>query len=296
MVSASFALRRTFRVARTLFLLFLWVEALPFAAASELPAITYDQSVLVNNKTYDQQHLQSGPVSWTYSSSPGTTPPNGLILGGTSDAGVITNGDTFTSAIANITAGSATPTSSIAPPLLLTSEMVYSLEVLGPAGGTVPLLITANGSAAITGNASSGGDAAAGAMFRFGSINPLNGLFSDIYSFSAYAGSYPPSFFGITNSPGSFSLNSSLLTVSTNTVYTIWLESQAGGAATLDGGTARVDAFIVVNPQVPNAGDYNLVFSPGIPGAVPEPSSAQLLCIGVALFVCFLGIARKRAS
>jgi hypothetical protein len=43
-----------------------------------------------------------------------------------------------------------------------------------------------------------------------------------------------------------------------------------------------VDPFLTIAPGTPNAGDYSIVYGPGIQSSVPEPSTWAMMLLGFA--------------
>jgi hypothetical protein len=87
-------------------------------------------------------------------------------------------------------------------------------------------------------------------------------------------------------------------------VYTngVHLEAESGGgrgnASDFNGGMSSVDPFFFVQPTFLNAGDYQILLSPGIgnaiTGGVPEPAAWTMLLLGVGAIGAGLRIAQRR--
>jgi hypothetical protein len=173
-------------------------------------------------------------------------------------------------------------------------ELRYFFTVNGPATGTsVDVNFLAN--ASVTGTPFNGAGSGRGIVEFQTSFGIDNYVDFGTGKLNQVIGSGVPSTFD----PASFTM-SNKATLTTGTVYTVylraWVYANGDGAV----GTAYIDPYIFVDLTTPNAGLYTVTTSPEIgndpiTAAVPEPSTWAMMLLGFA-GVGYMTYRRRRTA
>lgn len=155
------------------------------------------------------------------------------------------------------------------------SELAYYVEVVGPSGGSVPVLLSASGQVMTT-------DARAYAYASLDVIGTTN-----IYDIAACTSNFS-SICNATSNPQQFNV-ASVLQLIPNQIYMILIETniQSGTySGPLPSGpfsaSAVLDPTLQLGPNV--SGDYSIVASANLAPA-PEPSALMLVGTGLLFFL-----------
>ena len=184
------------------------------------------------------------------------------------------NGSSFLAGMA-ATTGGAVPTLSVTASssnevfsMHAYAEVRYSVRVIGgPAGTSIPMMFEATGSAQ-TGHSSGGNWLSSASTQLYINGAPQNDAFLNAYFVNGDPG----------NETASFSINKPF-TMQVGSAYSVAMIVAATG--TNGTASAAMDpTFSFVNAS--DASSYRLEFSPGLVSAVPEPTGASLLLLGLA--------------
>lgn len=150
----------------------------------------------------------------------------------------------------------------------------YSFVVVGPAGTSVPLWVTASGFVSRSGASSSAGlHDASHAYFKITPQYFPMVLGAEICTGSGYAPTIPDTTCASATTD-SFAFNARKITVPANTV--IFVDLWAGAKAVRGGqAAATVDPYIEIDPTFANASQYSLVFSNGITQSLPPATVVE---------------------
>jgi PEP-CTERM motif len=96
----------------------------------------------------------------------------------------------------------------------------------------------------------------------------------------AYGCAGGPIFAGCSN-PGSSFDAGGVYSVPTNTPIGVGLEANIEQFGAVGITTATVDPSFTIDPDMPDAADYSIVYSTGLPASVPEPGTLGLLAAGL---------------
>jgi hypothetical protein len=157
------------------------------------------------------------------------------------------------------------------------ASLNYSLELVGPSGAPVPVDLKSSITGTLISGSAYGVVALASASLVV--INPSGSLVS---------GSYLPA-------PPQPTTVDTVIDLFPNTIYGVSLQALAlalcgaqdeYGTATCDGNlasaSAAVDPTFTIDPNFAGASQYQIVFSPGVASAVPEPDTWAMMLIGFA--------------
>ncbi|HEX8601772.1 MAG TPA: PEP-CTERM sorting domain-containing protein [Pseudoduganella sp.] len=210
-------------------------------------------------------------------------PTHANSVAGVSDLLPESVADSFTATNGNgssFLAGMATTTGGSVPTLSLTAsssnevfsmhayaEVRYSVRLTGgPAGTSIPMMFEATGSAQ-SGHSSGGNWLSRASTQLYINGAPQNDAFLNAYFVNGDPG----------NETASFSINK-LITMQVGSEYSVDMIVAATG--TNGTASAAMDpTFSFVNAS--DASSYRLEFSPGLVSAVPEPTGASLLLLGL---------------
>lgn len=142
------------------------------------------------------------------------------------------------------------------PPAFASGSLDYSFAVVGPPGGKVPVIVTA------AGQATAPFDEARGAL-SIGDLLSLEVCSSDF--------DCPASSFTIRQS----------YAVDANLPILVRMSAEARSDLPGDSAWASIDPTIAIDPAFADAGQYSVVFSPGL--AAPIPSAWTEMAIGLGM-------------
>lgn len=202
-----------------------------------------------------------------------------------SSASCAYNGATAYAIVNNGTGGAAS--ASTGSTLLGADGIVaYTLEIVGPVGVSVPVIISGTATVLSGSNLSAEQILASGFAKYTVFYGTSFGVQALDETFSSPAYCQIDSAFGIQCTPsGSFSLPD---TLDSDTIFGVVLQA----AATEPNSSASIDPTITIDPSFPQASQFSVVASPGVFTASPEPPSLSLCLIGAGVLALGL-FARK---
>ena len=152
----------------------------------------------------------------------------------------------------------------------------YFLEILGPAGVTVPVVI--NGTATAVDNADNLGASFANYfVYQNSSAGAL--LINEWFGSPAGCPVIIAQGFPCTES-GSFALSE---TLDSDTIFFVQLLTAAAGT----NASASLDPTITIDPSFPEASEFTVVASQGVYATSPEPATLALLVLGLVAGLLF---------
>ena len=249
--------------------------ALALAGAATAESVPSPAPGAIYAQSFTDQNLYGGSSQTLYSF--GTASSNISIPAGFAEGSVsVLGGQTLS---ANY---SASGTNNYA---IEQGRASYNFAVFGPSGYEVPILLS--GASGIT--RSNGGGAS---VFESVYVNGSGGL---AFSQSCDGGNYIGGCGGRTYDQGITLASSTESTF--GDLGTVALEIDLGGYE--GSASGFIDPFLMIDPQFAQAGQFHIVFAPGVTnggGAVPEPAAWALMLAGFGLVGARLRHSKRQSA